>query len=308
MTEEFSNEDLHSNERIESTSSSNGSLNADERSSQGAGSLDSVPFDQPPGELFDSAAHTFRAEPPPIRIEVAALTDIGCVRMNNEDSLGYDESSGIFVVCDGMGGAASGEIASSRAVAAILKCFGDSASSDIPVNARLLDAINIANLDVWEHAQVPENKGMGTTVVVAALDGDKLIIGNMGDSRAYVIRDGKCVQVSVDHSLVNELVRNGTLTPEGARKSEIPGLASVVTRAVGIAAVAQPDFFSVDFESGTAVLLATDGLTRYFSDEELAAILVESSFESCCADLISTAKQRGGEDNITCILIRSWPA
>jgi protein phosphatase len=287
---------------------SNGDVDTEERGSHAPGSFDSVSFTLPSGELFDSNAHTLRAESPFVRIEVSTLTDIGCVRTNNEDSFGYDESSGIFVVCDGMGGAASGEIASSRAVAVILKYFGDAASSDIPVDAKLLEAINIANQDVWEHAQVPENKGMGTTVVAAALDGDKLIIGNMGDSRAYVIRDGMCVQVTVDHSLVNELVRNGTLTPEGARKSEIPGLASVVTRAVGIAAVAQPDFFSVDFKAGTAVLLATDGLTRYFSDEELAAIPIESSFESCCADLIRTAKQRGGEDNITCILILSWPA
>jgi protein phosphatase len=242
------------------------------------------------------------------RIAVTALTDVGCVRTNNEDSFGYDESLGVFVICDGMGGMTSGEVASSRAVTAIMNSFADSASSDIPVGTRLLHAISAANLDVWENGQVPENKGMGTTAVVAALEGDKLILGNVGDSRAYSVQGDKCTQLTVDHSLINELIRNGTLTLDSAQKADIPGMRSVVTRAVGVAPEVQPDFFSVDFSPGTTVLLATDGLTLYLRQGEIGAILASSPFESACADLITLAKQRGGQDNITCILLRALPA
>ncbi|MGA3045451.1 MAG: protein phosphatase 2C domain-containing protein [Terracidiphilus sp.] len=245
---------------------------------------------------------------PPIRIAVSALSDIGCVRTNNEDAFGYNETLGIYVVCDGMGGMASGEVASSHAVAAIVNSFAETAASAVPISTRLLIAINAANLDVWENGQVPENKGMGTTAVVAALDGDKLILGNVGDSRAYIIQGGQCVQLTVDHSYINELIRNGTLTIENAHNADLRGMESIITRAVGVAAEVQPDFFSVDLKSGTAVLLATDGLTRYLLADEIAAILSASLFDSSCANLVDLAKQRGGQDNITCILLLALSA
>ena len=163
-------------------------------------------------------------ETPSIRIAVSALSDIGCVRTNNEDFFGYDEPLGIYVVCDGMGGMASGEVASSRAVAALMQSYAASADSGAPVSTRLLYAITAANSDVWENSQIPANKGMGTTAVVAALDGDKLILGNVGDSRAYIFQDGQCVQLTVDHSYVNELIRNGTLTIESAREADLKGM------------------------------------------------------------------------------------
>jgi protein phosphatase len=243
-----------------------------------------------------------------IRIAVSALSDVGCVRTNNEDAFGYDEALGIFVVCDGMGGMASGEVASSHAVAAIMKSFAESTAMAVPISARLLLAINAANLDVWENGQVPENKGMGTTTVAAALDGNKLILGNVGDSRAYIIQGGQCVQLTVDHSYINELIRNGTLTIENAHTADLRGMESIITRAVGVAAEVQPDFFSVDLKPGTAVLLATDGLTRYLLADEIASILGASPFETSCANLIELAKQRGGQDNITCILLVAQPA
>jgi serine/threonine protein phosphatase PrpC len=242
-----------------------------------------------------------------LRVQASALSDIGCVRTNNEDFFAYDESLGIFVVCDGMGGMMSGEVASSRAVTAIMDSFAESASSNNPISTRLKNGIIAANLDVWENGQIPENKGMGTTVVLAALDGDKLIVGNVGDSRAYRIQGNKCTQITFDHSLINELIRNGTLTLDSAQKADIPGMRSVVTRAVGIAPEVRPEFFSVDLGSGTFVLLATDGLTRYLLQEEIGAMIASSSFESACADLVTVAKQRGGSDNITCILLRAVP-
>jgi protein phosphatase len=250
-----------------------------------------------------SAAAGAQSATPPFHIAVSALSDMGCVRTNNEDAFGYNETLGIYVVCDGMGGMASGEVASSHAVAAVVNSFVETATSGLPISTRLLIAINAANLDVWENGQIPENKGMGTTAVVAALDGDKLILGNVGDSRAYIIQGGQCVQLTVDHSYINELIRNGTLTIENAHNADLRGMESIITRAVGVAAEVQPDFFSVDLKPGTAVLLATDGLTRYLLPDEIAAILNASSFDSSCANLIDLAKQRGGQDNITCILL-----
>ena len=248
------------------------------------------------------------APAPAIRIVVSGLSDVGLVRTNNEDSFGYDESAGIYAVCDGMGGMASGEVASSLAVAGILRGFTSSAETGAPVSMRLFPAINSANKDVWENGQSVENKGMGTTAVVAALDGDKLILGNVGDSRAYILQDGKCTQLTVDHSYINELIRNGTLTIESARTADLRGMESIITRAVGVSADVQPDFFSVDLKPGTGVLLATDGLSRYVTQEEIATILEGSTFDSACANLIQVAKERGGQDNITCLLLLVLPA
>jgi protein phosphatase len=181
--------------------------------------------------------------------------------------------------------------------------YSNSAHSGASVSSRLLLAIQAANQDVWENGQIPANKGMGTTMVAAALDRDKLIIGNVGDSRAYMIQSGRCVQVTVDHSYLNELIRNGALTIENAPKADLGGMESVITRAIGAAAEVQPDFFSVDLQPGTTILLTTDGLTRYLLPEEIAAVLAASTFESACLNLIELAKQRGGKDNITCILL-----
>jgi len=241
--------------------------------------------------------------PAPLRIVVSALSDVGCVRKNNEDAFGYDPTLGIYLVCDGMGGMASGEVASAHAVAAMINSFAGSSGSGTPISTRLLVALNAANQDVWEHAQIPEHRGMGTTAVAAALDGDKLILGNVGDSRAYFIHDGRCVQLTVDHSYINELIRNGTLTLENAHTADLKGMESVITRAVGVAPDVQPDFYSVDLKPGAAVLLASDGLTRYLNQDEIAAIFSATPFESVCASLIDVAKQRGGVDNITSLLL-----
>ncbi len=240
-----------------------------------------------------------------LRLEVLALSDMGCVRTNNEDSLGYSEVLGLYVVCDGMGGMASGEVASASAVAAMFETFAASAGSGAAISTRLLEAIESANQRVWQQGQIPEHQGMGTTVVAAALDGDKLIIGNVGDSRAYLVESGQCVQLTVDHSYVNELIRNGTLTVENAHSADLNGMESVITRAIGAAATVQPDFFSVELHPRTTLLLATDGLTRYLLQDEIALVLINSPFESICPNLIQLAKERGGQDNITCLLLRA---
>jgi protein phosphatase len=311
MTEEFTN-DLPQwgdplGEPAEAAARVDAAANPKPESAQPQVSAEPVPAGHPEGTPAESSPvesiESQAPAAPSIRLAVSALTDIGCVRSNNEDYFGYDEPLGIYVVCDGMGGMASGEVASSRTVAAIVSSFAASAASGLPVSSRLLQAIIAANLDVWENGQIPENKGMGTTAVVAALDGDRLILGNVGDSRAYILQDGKCAQLTVDHSYVNELIRNGTLTIENAHLADLRGMESIITRAVGVGVEVQPDFYSVDLKPGIGVLLATDGLTRYFNEDGIASILAASTFETACANLIHMAKQRGGVDNITCILL-----
>jgi protein phosphatase len=264
--------------------------------------LSAVSDDTPGGDASPSASPSATATG--IRLEVSALSDIGCARSNNEDYFGYSETQGLYVVCDGMGGMASGEVASASAVATILETFTASASSGVPVSTRLLQAIDAANHTVWQHGQAPEHKGMGTTVVAAALDGEKLVIGNVGDSRAYMVESGQCMQITVDHSYVNELIRNGTLTVENAHNADLNGMESVITRAIGAATAVQPDFFSVDLHPATTLLLATDGLTRYLLQDEIALVVINSPFEATCSNLIQLAKERGGHDNITCLLLR----
>lgn len=237
-------------------------------------------------------------------LEVSALSDVGCIRTNNEDCFGFSQAHGLFIVCDGMGGMASGEVASAITVATVLRSYADSVDSEIPVSTRLLQAIVAANSAVWLQGQSSEHKGMGTTIVAAAVDGNKLVIGNVGDSRAYLLEAGHCIQLTVDHSYINELIRNGTLTLENARNADLKGMQSVITRAIGATDTVQPDFFSVDLKPGTTLLLATDGLTRYLLQDEIVMVLNHSPFDSACLNLIQIARERGGVDNITCLLMR----
>jgi protein phosphatase len=244
----------------------------------------------------------------PLHVAVWALTDIGLVRENNEDSFGFDESLGIYVVCDGMGGLDSGEVASSRAVAAVLSSFRSSAQSNATVSSRLLTAIYEANRDVFETGRVPPPKGMGTTAVAAALDANRLLIANVGDSRAYLIDNGECRQITIDHSYINELIRNGTLTPETAKTADLEAMQSIITRAIGIANEVEPDIFPVDLHPGAAILLTTDGLTRYVQAPEIAKVFAALDPSIVCARLIQLAKERGGHDNITCLILHCLPA
>jgi serine/threonine protein phosphatase PrpC len=260
-----------------------------------------------PATPTEPASAPAASEPSRPRIVVDALSDVGCVRTNNEDAYGYDPELGIFVICDGMGGMAAGEVASSVSVAAIVNTFAESAGTGLPIGARLQQAVFSANRTVWDLGQLPEHKGMGTTAVAAALDGHKLIIANVGDSRAYAVQGGLTTQITVDHSYINELIRNGTLTRENAHLADLHGYESVITRAIGVSDTVEPDYYSIDLTPGTQILFATDGLTRYLAEDELSTILQATPFESVCANLIDLAKRRGGHDNITCLLLLVLP-
>jgi protein phosphatase len=238
-----------------------------------------------------------------LKLEVAGLTDVGCKRTNNEDSLGYDLSTQLFVVCDGMGGMAAGEVASSTAVSQLVQFFKEHASSSATVEERLYQSIVYANHCVRALSQANEDfNGMGTTLVTACLDGRKIVIGNVGDSRAYFLRDGGCVQITHDHSYLAEQVRNGVMTADDAGASP---LQSLITRAIGTADSVEPDLFSAALEPGDMVLLTTDGLTRYADAEEIAKlVLANPELQQACQTLINTAKDQGAVDNVTCLLLR----
>jgi protein phosphatase len=241
-----------------------------------------------------------------LAFDFAALTDVGCKRTNNEDSFGYDVEQQLFVVCDGMGGSAAGEVASNLAVRALIESYGLHTNND-SMEDRIERAIHDANRAVFEAAaEDPELEHMGTTLVCTCLEGDRAVIGNVGDSRAYLIREGSCSQITRDHSFLSEEIEKGNITPEMAAASN---LQSVITRAIGVGDSVDPDLFGARLLPGDVLLLASDGLTRYASTDEIAAAVSSAQdLAGACHALIEHAKESGGADNITCILLRAVEA
>lgn len=247
-----------------------------------------------------------------LAFEFAALTDIGCKRSNNEDSFGYDAELQIFAVCDGMGGSSAGEVASSTAIRTLIDSYAastrasqESAGAQVePIENRLMCAIAEANRAVRDAGNNnPECYGMGTTLVCVCFEGERAVIGNVGDSRAYLVRDGCCAQITKDHSYLEEQIEKGIITAEMAASSNMQ---SVITRAIGAADDVEPDFYAARLEPCDMVLLASDGLTRYAGPEQIAAIAANCAEpEAVCRTLVEHAKQCGGVDNITCVLLRA---
>jgi serine/threonine protein phosphatase PrpC len=248
-----------------------------------------------------------------LAVEVAGKTDVGCVRSNNEDNFGYDSRYGIFVLCDGMGGQAAGEVASKMAVDTLLNYFrritlaeapGNGNSDRSTGNAKALEeAIRLANRSIYEAGTGQMGRaGMGSTIVAALVRGHSLSIGHVGDSRIYLIRQGTIQQLTRDHSLVMEQVRLGYITQEQAEKSE---LQNVILRALGAENEVEPDIEDLVAMPGDTLLMSSDGLTRHVHDDEILAIVSSSKkLEDACSQLIQAAKERGGDDNITCLLLR----
>jgi protein phosphatase len=251
----------------------------------------------------------------PLAVEVAGKSDVGCVRTNNEDNFGFDLSLGIFVVCDGMGGQAAGEVASKLGIDVLLTYFRQAAASGeyqqvgAPVDGlsreatALASAIRLANQTIYESGQQREaNAGMGSTIVAALIRDNTLAIGNLGDSRIYLIRQGVIQQLTQDHSLVMEQVRRGYLTREQAEQSEMQ---NIILKALGSEETVEPDVEDLVVVSGDILLMCSDGLTKYARDEDILKIVSSSeTLEQSCDALIQAAKDRGGDDNITCLLLR----
>jgi len=244
----------------------------------------------------------------------AARTDVGMKREHNEDSFLVNEDLGLYVVCDGMGGHAGGETASRLAVQTVERellstrmraedPFASAAGlSDTPLAGALREAIEGACAAVYRTSRAnPELQGMGTTCVALVLRGELAILGHVGDSRAYAVRDGELVQLSEDHSLVNEQVRAGLLTADEARHSR---LKNIITRSVGFEEDVLVDLLGFESKAGDRYLLCSDGLSNLVENDDLREQLVRHDGpEETCKALIQLANDRGGEDNITVIVI-----
>jgi len=233
----------------------------------------------------------------------AAVTDRGRKRPSNEDAFGFSVEDGVYVVCDGMGGAAAGEVASSLAVDEVLHLLtGQKQANQLPNCVE--DAIVAANEAIYSRAQRNQRlSGMGTTLVALAAHERQVWVLNIGDSRCYRLRNGKLELLTLDHSLVEEQVRMGKMTRAEALRSP---LKNVITRALGTQCRVTPDIFGLEAESNDLFLLCTDGLTRELSDGAITALLAEGgSLDAICARLVEAAKKAGGHDNITCLLVRA---
>jgi serine/threonine protein phosphatase PrpC len=256
-----------------------------------------------------------------LSVEVAGKSDVGCVRQNNEDNFGYDSRYGIYVVCDGMGGQAAGEVASKMAVDAVLTYFREaSRNGSFPqvgtpmegaserANA-LGSAIQLANAAIYEAAaQHAAHSGMGSTIVGVLVDKGFYSIGHAGDSRIYRVREGAIEQLTRDHSLVMEQVRRGLLTLEEAQHSEMQ---NIIIRALGPEEKVQPDLDDQMAQPGDVLLLCSDGLIRHVPDDSILEVVQGTISLQLMADrLIEAARDGGGSDNITVLLLRfeemSW--
>jgi PPM family protein phosphatase len=226
-----------------------------------------------------------------------AVTDTGRRRMRNEDAFVFEPP--LFAIADGMGGARAGEVAAG--IAATVLRDGRSSVSD---EGTLEAVIDEANRRVWQRSMSdPGTSGMGTTVTVAFVDAEneRVVFGQVGDSRAYRLRGETLEQVTTDHSLVAELVRSGVLTPEEAERHP---QRSAITRAVGTESAIDADVFSVPAELGDVYLLCSDGLTDMLAADDIAAAILEADGDPVAAAdaLVAGANARGGEDNITVVL------
>ena len=237
------------------------------------------------------------------------LTDVGVVREVNQDTfrMEYDAQAGrgLFLVCDGMGGAKAGEVASGLAADAFLSCMANlwkEQRKPESFKEQLLETYDQVNEVVYDASRTNEDyAGMGTTMVSALCGDNQAIIGNVGDSRAYLLDENGMRQITEDHSLVTELMKRGDLTPYQA--SRHPSR-NVITRAMGAEATVKCDTFTVPVKQGQFLLLCSDGLIREVTEPEIYYEIYQAEqTDTACARLLDMAKHRGGHDNITMILI-----
>lgn len=244
-----------------------------------------------------------------LKISAQGQTDVGRIRSANQDSFLIDHPQQLYIVADGMGGHAGGEIASKLAIEEVQKFIGTNqdifSSNDDPDDPKICQelarGVNHASAKIYERAlEDPSLKGMGTTATLVKFIGHRAYCAHVGDSRLYLIRTGFLYQITFDHSLVNEQVRAGVITPEEA---EIHRLKNVITRSVGYQEEEDVDTTSFDVYDNDILLLCSDGLHGKVNDRELSNLAKERQLDAV-DDMIAMANERGGEDNITAILIK----
>jgi protein phosphatase len=261
---------------------------------------------------------------PPIDIELYGKTDVGLIREHNEDNflvadvtagvrtndgkeplkLKLGDQGALLLVCDGMGGAAAGEVASQMAVDSIFEALAAAGPLPRDAFARLVRrAVELANERIFIQSRDNQSeRGMGTTCTVAALVDSTLVVGQIGDSRCYILRDGKLAQVTKDQSLAWQLIEAGAMTPEEAKAFEH---ANIILQALGVQERVEVVLSQVDLRRGDVALLCSDGLHGPVSDDELLSVLVmEPDLKKAADTLIQKALDRDGPDNITVVLAR----
>lgn len=238
-------------------------------------------------------------------LRAAARTDVGRRRAANEDSYAVAEDLGLYLVADGMGGHSAGQVASRLAAESSVGALRTLQGATTSLSEKLRHAVSAANREIFSSAQAePEYQGMGTTLVALLAGPDRIALAHVGDSRAYRIRGGRIRQLTDDHSLVAELVRRREITESAAAGHPHR---HVLTRAMGVRPSVEPDLAELTPETGDCFLLCSDGLTGHVSDDEIAARVAPGSdgadLDEICGDLVDLANERGGEDNISVLVV-----
>ncbi len=259
-------------------------------------------------ELSEGWAEVSRLPRVVASVKMGAKTDLGRVRDNNEDKFDFFEpedpnvlaAKGTFyAVADGMGGHSAGQIACELALKTVLSVYYSDPSPD--KDASLRRAVFEANGLIYDTAQaIPDRQGMGTTLTAAVLCEDTLMIAQVGDSRAYLLRGGAITQITEDHSWVAEQVRLGAMT---LAEAQVSPFRNIITRSVGTAASVEPDIFTQSLQAGDTLVLCSDGLTGHVEPSEIQMIVQDHSPSAAAMALVETANERGGRDNITALVL-----
>jgi serine/threonine protein phosphatase PrpC len=253
-----------------------------------------------------------------MKIAARGLTDVGRKRDHNEDSYLVDERLGLFVVADGMGGHAGGGTASRLAVQAIEAKLRQARDEDPDLfvaayaldgsrlRDALADAVKEACRSIYREAQSdPALAGMGTTVTAAVVSGRAAFFAHVGDSRCYLVRKGHIHQITEDHSLVNEQLKAGAITADEARHSRFK---NIITRSVGFEEDVQVDVMALEIEPGDRLVICSDGLSNLAQDHEILETVLRAPLDEAPGELVDLANARGGDDNVTVVIIGAEPA
>lgn len=271
-----------------------------------------------PSDTATAGLRPWRSNPVRYTISAAGQTDRGQRRAENEDCILFetaaDGATGLYAVADGMGGQRAGEVASAITVETLRERLlplldtdttpnGAAPSSDQPLTEQVRLAINACNERILQHAQEhPETQGLGATLTLALIKGSLAIIGNIGDSRTYRVREGRIETVTRDHSLVAHLVAHGEIAPEDVYSHPHR---SYIYRALGSESECQPDINTERLQSGDTLLLCSDGLWEMVRDDDIAQVVHEAAQpDDAATALVALANDNGGEDNISAIVVR----
>jgi serine/threonine protein phosphatase PrpC len=238
-----------------------------------------------------------------MNLRAAALSDVGRRRRSNEDCYALASELGLYLVADGMGGHTAGQVASRLAAEAAVGALRTLVDAPATLAEKLRFSVAAANREILGRAQAqPELTGMGTTLVALLAGTDRVALAHVGDSRAYLVRGGRIRQLTDDHSLVAELVRRREISESAARGHPHR---HVLTRALGVRRSTEPDLAELTPTEGDAFVLCSDGLTGHVGDAEIAHVVSESAdLDRACERLVGMANERGGEDNITGVVVR----